>query len=150
MSGTGHITGKGRGTGEPWRDFIENEMDFPPVDSAIVAEIHSSNGGDEERVIDERPIKTNAQIRDLGDGAYELLEPIFITIEEYCEQEVFLAGFPEVEAFGEGETESEAIANLKSDILDIYDELTECDPDELGSKPLSWLRILSKIITHNS
>ena len=49
--------------------------------------------------------------------------------------------------FGEGITDSEAILNLKNSILDLYDELTETDPDILGKLPKMWLRILGKIIS---
>ena len=94
----------------------------------------------------DRPIKYNSQIRDLGDETYELTEPLLITIEEYSVDDTVIASFPEVEAFGEGITETEAILNLKLAILDLYDELKETPVDELGSLPRSWLNVLHKII----
>ncbi len=94
----------------------------------------------------ERPLKYNSQIRDLGDETYKLTESILITIEEYLGDDTVIASFPEVEAFGEGTTETEAILNLKLSILDLYSELKETPVDELGNLPRSWLNVLQKII----
>lgn len=93
-----------------------------------------------------RPLKYNSQIRDLGDETRKLTEPILITIEEYPGDDTVIASFPEVEAFGEGVTETEAILNLKLSILDLYDDLQETPFDELGSLPRSWLNVFQKII----
>jgi predicted RNase H-like HicB family nuclease len=99
--------------------------------------------------VQERPLKYNLQIRDLGNSDYELLEPLLITIEEYPGDDVIIASFPEIEAFGEGVTETEAILNLKWAILDLYDELVELSNDELGDLPKSWLTVLQKVINTN-
>jgi hypothetical protein len=93
-----------------------------------------------------RPTKWTTQIRDLGEEGYVLAEPIHIVIEEYPDESV-IARFPEVEAFGEGQSEPEAIQDLKSAILDLYDELMETDSDVLGDTPKMWLRVLERIIT---
>lgn len=95
----------------------------------------------------ERPLKHNTQIRDLGENGYDVLEPILITIEEYISEDNVIACFPEVEVFGEGVTEAEAITNLKQGILDLYDELDEIPKEELGNLPSSWQKILRKIIS---
>lgn len=92
------------------------------------------------------PRKWTTQIRDLGDENYELLEPILVLVEEYPQDDAVIARFPELEAFGEGTTDAEAIFNLKLAILDLYDELTETDLDLLGETPQAWLRILTKVI----
>ncbi|MDY7079414.1 MAG: hypothetical protein SXV54_21080 [Chloroflexota bacterium] len=96
-----------------------------------------------------RPLKWVTQIRDLGEEEYVLVEPIQIVIEEYSDNSV-IARFPEVEVFGEGFSEPEAITNLKIAILDLYDELTETNPDTLGDIPKAWLRVLHQIITKDS
>ncbi len=95
--------------------------------------------------VQDRPVKYNTQLRDLGDDDYKLAEPVFITIEEYPEDTV-IASFPEVEIFGEGVTEAEAILNLKWAILDLYQELIEISPEELGDLPKTWLSVLQQII----
>ena len=94
----------------------------------------------------DRPIKYNVQLRDIGDADYKLTDPIFITIEEYPGDDAVIASFPEVEVFGEGLTEAEAIQNLKCAMLDLYEELDETLPEELGDLPKAWLRVLRQII----
>lgn len=96
--------------------------------------------------VQDRPIKYNVQLRDLGDAHYKLADPVFVTIEEYPGEDTVIASFPEVEAFGEGVTEAEAIQNLKYAILDLYEELIETLPEELGDLPQAWLRVLQQIV----
>ena len=95
--------------------------------------------------IKDRPVKYNAQIRDLDDDHYKLTEPVLALIENYPGDTV-IASFPEIEAFGEGSTESEAVLNLKHAILDLYDELSADPPESLGELPKAWLRVLQRLI----
>jgi hypothetical protein len=94
----------------------------------------------------DRPIIYSAQIRDLGDPHYRLCEPILITLEWYPSEDEVIANYPEVNLFGEGVSEIEAMLNLKLAILDLYDELVQTPKDELGDLPLSWLNILKAVI----
>lgn len=96
--------------------------------------------------VQDRPTKYNSQIRDLGDENYSLVEPVIVSIEEYTNEDTFIASFPEIEVFGEGVTEAEAIMNLKWAILDLYEELSDISTDELGDLPKTWLSVLNKII----
>lgn len=96
--------------------------------------------------VQDRPLKYTTQLRDLGDDEYRLAEPILITIEEYLGEDAVVASFPEIEVFGEGVTESEAIMNLKWAILDLYEELTESPIAELGRLPKNWLSVMQKLI----
>ena len=96
--------------------------------------------------VQERPVKYNTQIRDLGDESYSLIEPLIISVEEYTGEDTVIASFPEIEVFGEGVTEAEALMNLKLAILDLYEELTDTPLDELGDLPKVWLAVLRKTI----
>jgi hypothetical protein len=87
------------------------------------------------------------QIRDLGAEQLRLSEPITVVIEEYPDEENIVARFPEVEAFGEGATEAEALLYLKEDIRRLYFDLAGSKPEELGTLPKAWLRVLQQIIT---
>src|SRR3990172_12836939 len=100
--------------------------------------------------VQDRPVKYNSQVRDLGDESYTLNEPLMVSIEEYPGEDTVIASFPEIEVFGEGATEAEALMNLKWSILDLYEELMECSPDELGDLPKAWLSILRKVIKQNN
>lgn len=92
------------------------------------------------------PVKWSTQIWDLGDAGYYLNYPVMIVVEEYPDEEIVAARFPEVEAYGEGQTEPEAILRLKCSILDLFVELNEADPESLGELPQSWLRVLNRLI----
>ena len=70
-----------------------------------------------------------------------------IVIEEYPDETV--ARWPEVEAFGSGATEAEAIAILKQDIVSLFEDLVAFSDDELGKLPRGWKRILLRIIETN-
>ncbi len=97
--------------------------------------------------MDEKERTSEVKIRDLGDEKYQLTAPLSILIEEYQGDEAVIARLPELEVFGEGFTDSEAIHNLKMSILDLYDELTETDIDILADLPQTWLETLKRIIT---
>ena len=99
--------------------------------------------------IQERPVKYSVQVRDLDDDHYELTEPILVLIEEYPGDDTLIASFPELEVFGEGNTESEAVLNLKHSILDLYDELNTTPPESVGDLPKAWLRVLRRLIREN-
>jgi len=96
--------------------------------------------------VQERPVKYNTQIRELGDENYALVDPLIVSIEEYTGEDTVIASFPEIEVFGEGVTEAEALMNLKMAILDLYEELTDTPQDELGDLPKTWLSVLHKTI----
>ena len=124
--------------GLPWVVAPEVSRDGEIAQSSL----DELSGGVE--ILMERPIKWTAQIRDLGEEGYTLREPVQIVIEEYRDESV-IARFPEVEAFGQGYSESEAIANLKIAILDLYDELVELE--NLGKEPQMWRRVLNRLIS---
>lgn len=93
-----------------------------------------------------RPFKYNAELYDLGDPNYKLSAPIIIVVEEYPEEDSFIARFPPVDVFGEGETDYEALEDLKNTILDLFEELSDSDPNELGDTLKSHLNTLRLII----
>ena len=91
-----------------------------------------------------RPVVSSALLHDLGDAAYKLVAPIQVSIETY-EDEV-LATFPEIEAFGSGDTAAEAIIGLKNEVVSLFEELFESDWEELGRVPQGWRRVLESLI----
>ncbi len=72
---------------------------------------------------------------------YEVLRPIYVTLrqldgEEYC------ASFADANLHSSGDNEEEAISNLKSLILDVYDSITSEKPEDLGPEPTKQLAVL--------
>jgi hypothetical protein len=137
----------------PSQSSTTEELEQPENTQANIAELLvervetlANQTGHLRLEVQDRPIKYNVQLRDLGDAHYKLADPVFVTIEEYPGEDTVIASFPEVEAFGEGVTEAEAIQNLKCAMLDLYEELDETLPEELGGLPKAWLRVLRQII----
>jgi hypothetical protein len=65
-------------------------------------------------------------------------------LEDYDSE--IIASWPEVEAWGSGATDAEAINALKDDIVRLCDELFVMRPEELGKLPHRWLLSLSAVI----
>jgi hypothetical protein len=58
----------------------------------------------------------------------------------------WLAVLPELEIYGDGLTEGEAIEDLKSELLDLYEDLNSIPAQKLGLGLLAKKRIVNKIV----
>lgn len=83
-------------------------------------------------------------IRDLPDREYQLNENVSF-VYEYGEDRI-LATIPELQIYGEGDTPEEAYRDLQLELLDIADDLYDIPDSDLGENPLSWKRILHRIL----
>jgi hypothetical protein len=93
---------------------------------------------------DDRPRhKWAATISELGESGLALRAPLTVTLEDYGDEVV--ASYPEVEAFGSGSTEADAINDLKDEIANLYVELTETPQTKLGKLPRRWKRALCAV-----
>lgn len=115
------------------------QSDFKTIEK-IVCEIAEGI-----KTLQEKPIAYTAYLCDLGTKKYKLRKPINIVIEVY-EDEV-IAKLPELEIFGSGNTEAEAILGFKEEIIDLYIELVNSSEKELGRLPKMWRRILKQLIS---
>jgi hypothetical protein len=91
----------------------------------------------------EKPIIKQTELFEI-DESLEVIRPIPVVIEEYGDE--VIASFPEIEAFGAGLCEAEAIVDLKNEVREIFFELEEMSDKSLGKLPLSWKKILSKVV----
>jgi len=91
----------------------------------------------------EKPIIKQTELLEI-DETLEVIMPIPVVIEEYDDE--VIAAFPEIEAFGVGSGEAEAIRNLKEEIRKIFFELEKTSEDELGKLPLTWKKVLLKVV----
>lgn len=91
----------------------------------------------------EKPVIKQTELLEI-DETLEVIKPIPVVIEEYGDE--VIASFPEIEAFGAGLCEAEAIIDLKNEIKKTFFELEEVSDEELGKLPLSWKRVLSKVV----
>jgi len=85
----------------------------------------------------------SASIHELGDEQYQLIVPLQIVVEEYEEETV--ARIPELNLYASADTDSEAINELKQEIIGLFEELS-CSKRKLGPLPASWLITLRKLI----
>lgn len=70
------------------------------------------------------------KIHSLPDPEYDLTCPLDVSLE--YENGEWLAVLPELEIYGEGLTEGEAIADLKAELLDLYEDLNRLPGSRLG------------------
>jgi hypothetical protein len=85
----------------------------------------------------------NTTIYDLGDNKYELSTPLQIVLEEGDEETV--ARIPELNLYASADTDSEAIQELKQEIIQLYDDLLGSER-KLGPLPASWLQTLRNLV----
>jgi len=92
----------------------------------------------------ERPVVKQTELFEI-DETLEVIRPIPVVIKEYSNE--VIAAFPEIGAFGAALCEAEAIINLKKEIRKIFFELEGVSDNKLGKLPLSWKRVLLKVVT---
>lgn len=75
---------------------------------------------------------------------YKLSHSIDVLLE-ICANET-LAIIPNLELYGEGETEIEAVNNLKLELIDLYEQLNSTPDEKLGKELLARKRTLNELI----
>ncbi len=84
------------------------------------------------------------KIYDLASSDYVLIEPIDVILE-YLTDET-LAIIPELELYGEGATDSEALVDLKDELITLFEDLNAIPEKKLGKLPRVWKRIVNRMI----
>lgn len=97
-------------------------------------------------LLDERPTVRPALLTMVP--GIRLVRPISIITEEY--PEYCLARMPEIEAFGEGDTEAEAIVMLGKQVAALFVDLQSAGDDELGPLPRAWRDLLNGVLIPNA
>ncbi|MDI6793512.1 MAG: hypothetical protein QME81_11715 [bacterium] len=85
----------------------------------------------------------NVFISSLGNARLILKQPLLIQVMQ--DEGGYIAHYHDVEAVGFGDNVSEALNNLKENIVELYFDLKE-DADNLGPLPQKWLIILKELI----
>jgi hypothetical protein len=75
---------------------------------------------------------------------YEIVQPFTAVVVPI--DDAFEAGFFDANIFATGDTEEEAVANLKSVLLDTYDRLDYLQEDQLGPAPARQKQVLNLFI----
>jgi hypothetical protein len=95
-----------------------------------------------ERVQDQ-PTTRMLAVHGLGSEKYSLRKPLLVTMEHYADEVV--ARLPDFDMYASAENEADALALLRHDLIDLYEDLLEGEA-ELGGLPASWLRDLRDYI----
>jgi predicted RNase H-like HicB family nuclease len=75
---------------------------------------------------------------------YEICRPLLVTVQPSGEE--YVAGFFDANVYASGDTEEEAVTNLKSVLLDVFDSLSSEPADSLGPEPARQLAVLREFI----
>ena len=97
--------------------------------------------------IEDRPIVSQTWLTDLDSDSHRVKTPILVTIEQYADE--VTARWPEAETFGAAPTETLALADLKNEIVDLFEDielLKRTEPDRLGKPLQSVARVLGDTI----
>lgn len=97
-----------------------------------------------EEALAAQPRCRQAVLYDLGSEKYELKQGLGVQLEEYEEEAV--ARIPELDVFASADTDSEALALLKGEVVTLYEELAATPVVRLGERPRAWLRLLERVI----
>lgn len=81
---------------------------------------------------------------DLGSWELKLTHPLVVQIEDYGTE--FVASWPEVEAWGSGDSEAAALNALKDALVSLHDDLAGAADESLGKLPLRWKLALKAVV----
>ena len=95
-----------------------------------------------ERAQDQPQAKLIA-VHGLVSEKYSLRKPLLVTMEHYADEVV--ARLPDFDVYASAENEADALALLRRDVVELYEDLQQSEAD-LGGLPASWLRDLRDYI----
>lgn len=90
---------------------------------------------------------TGTYITDLDSGTYFLRnsQRVVTTQQHDC----FRAEIDELGLWATGETISQALSEIKKEVIELYEELKEVGEHRLGPKPHQWWSLLKNLIIDN-
>lgn len=83
-------------------------------------------------------------IETLAPEPYEVVKPLHVVVR--CQEEQYIACFFDANLGASGDTQAEAIFNLKDIITTTFEMLTSMNEDELGPGPLQQKKVLEEFI----
>jgi len=98
-----------------------------------------------EKKLEENVTKQLIPIQFLDSDKLELKQPIFVSMNYCSEGEVWIVDCPELNLYGEGQGEIQAIDDFKNALEEFYFGLKK-DKEKLGSELRKKLDILQRII----
>jgi len=91
----------------------------------------------------DQPATKLLAVHSVGSEKYGLRKPLLVTVEHYADEVV--ARLPDFDIYASAESEADALALLRQDVVELYDDLLQSEA-VLGGLPASWLRDLRDYI----
>jgi hypothetical protein len=85
------------------------------------------------------------EIRDLGVQDFVIKGKKIDVILKICDDD-YIAIIPDLELYGDGDNEIEALNNLKLELVDLYEMLNSIPNKKLGKKPTQWKNTINNLI----
>jgi len=92
--------------------------------------------------------KSSAMICNFISDEYILNTSLSVGLE--INEDEVLAVIPELELYGEGSTEIEALDDLENEMIELYKYLTSIPDENLGKSPKKWKKIITSMIHKKS
>lgn len=131
----------------PWNVGGENSVTIATAGTEVIYDgVYERPSRNEEdiRALKMRPTIIPTQIFSLPSEKYKLRVPVDVILEIYADET--LALLPELTLCGEGGNEFEAIDDLKTDIVDLLEDLEGIPEADLGEAPKLWKRSLELMV----
>lgn len=112
----------------------------------IYGELHQEIGELRQRVakLEKQPTIVTAKIYELASDRYNLQCPVDLILKFYVDE--VIAIIPDLEIYGEGSNEIEAMHNLKLELIDLYEDLSSISDNNLGKYPKAWKKAINSVI----
>lgn len=94
--------------------------------------------------LEKTPQTVNAKILGLPSDVHILKSPIDVSFKIYPDEVIAL--IPNLELYGEGANEIEALNDLELELIDLFEDLNSLPDNKLGKHPRKWKRIINSLI----
>lgn len=94
--------------------------------------------------LEKTPQVVSTKIFELASDTYTLKSPVDVVLKTYPEEIIALV--PDLEVYGEGINEMDALNDLGMELIDLFEDLNSFGDNELGKYPLKWKRIINSLI----
>ena len=98
----------------------------------------------EVEALKKQPSAFPSKITSIPSEKYELKEPIDVIIK--IDEDEVIALIPDLELYGDGCNEIEALNDLKLELIDLLEDLDSYPNENLGSVPKAWNKSLKSMI----
>lgn len=134
------------------RNFQEDRNLYAPLESmtlavyGLIRQVWNLENRVKElsESLSSKPNMVSFFLTDLSSEDYIVSSPMSAILEIYENEAI--AQLVDLDAFGSGVTPTEAIQDLKAQVITLFEDLQDSRPEELGAAPERWKKFLSEHI----